>query len=79
MFGGKLGLPEIMVVLVVCFLSAIFVVVPWFKIFSKSGHSGILSVLMLIPVVNLLLLWWFAFTTWPAQSSQPNATNPASR
>ena len=37
----------------------------WVQIFSKAGYSGWLSLLTLVPVVNVIVLLWFAFSTWP--------------
>ena len=45
---------------------AALVVVPFWFIFSKAGHSSWLSLLMLVPVVNLVMLYFLAFSNWPA-------------
>ena len=37
---------------------------PYAIIFSRAGHSKWLVVLMLVPIVNIILLWWFANTKW---------------
>lgn len=39
---------------------------PFWKIFSKAGFSGWLSLLVLIPVVNLAVFYVLAFSEWPA-------------
>jgi hypothetical protein len=36
-------------------------------IFRKAGYSGWLGLLMVVPVVNLIVLVWFATTTWPLE------------
>lgn len=36
-----------------------------FLIARKAGYSGWLSLLMIIPVVNLLVIYIFAFADWP--------------
>lgn len=59
-FGGMFG----------CFFGLImfaFTIFVFWKIFSKSGNPGALSLLMLIPIVNLGLLIWFAFSEWPIE------------
>jgi len=38
--------------------------IPYWKIFSKAGFSGWLSVLMAIPFVNLIVLYIIAFSEW---------------
>lgn len=45
---------------------ALIVVVPFWQIFSKAGYSKWLSLLMVIPIVNLLALYFLAFATWPS-------------
>lgn len=39
---------------------------PFWQIFSKAGFSGWLSLLMLIPLANLVVLYIVAFAEWPA-------------
>ena len=69
MIGGKIGLPELLVVvaIVVVFLP----VLAWWRIFSKAGYPGALGLTALIPGVNLVVLLWFAFSTWPIERNQP--------
>ena len=33
---------------------------------SKAGYSGWWSLLTLIPIVNIVAIWVFAFSDWPA-------------
>ncbi len=35
------------------------------RIVAKAGFPPLLAILMLIPVANLIFLWWFAFAEWP--------------
>jgi len=49
--------------------------IPYFRIVSKAGYSGWLCLLMLIPLVNLVMLWIFAFSTWPVEQ-RPTPTYP---
>jgi hypothetical protein len=39
----------------------------WGRIFHKAGFSGWLALLLLIPIVNLVLIIWFAFAEWPLE------------
>jgi hypothetical protein len=41
-------------------------IIPFWLLFSKAGYSGWWSLLMLIPIVNLITLYVFAFSDWPA-------------
>lgn len=60
MMGG-LGV----VFLVMTLVSVLLYIVPMWKIFSRTGQSGALSLLMLIPVVNIIMLFVLAFGNWP--------------
>jgi hypothetical protein len=44
----------------------ISIVIYW-RIASKAGYPGALSLLMLVPVVNLIVLLIFAFGEWPIE------------
>jgi len=39
-------------------------VIPYWKIFSKAGFAGALSLLMMVPLVNLIVLYIVAFSEW---------------
>jgi hypothetical protein len=53
--------------LLVCLgLLILGIVVNW-QIAEKAGFSGAMSLLMLIPLVNFIVLLVFAFTEWPIQ------------
>ena len=42
-----------------------FVVVPCWIILKKAGYPGVLSLLMLVPVVSIVLVFFLAFSEWP--------------
>lgn len=42
-------------------------VIPYWKIWSRTGHSGAWALLMLVPLANLISLWVLAFKKWPSQ------------
>jgi hypothetical protein len=46
-------------------LALVFAVVIYWKLFSKAGYSGWLSLLMFIPLVNFGMLIFLAFSDWP--------------
>lgn len=48
---------------------AALVIVPFWFIFSKAGYSKWLSLLMVVPVVNLIALYFLAFSQWPSQGN----------
>lgn len=50
----------------VTLLVALLVVYPFWRIFARAGFPGWLAVGMVLPVVNLALLYFLAFAQWPA-------------
>ncbi len=46
-------------------ISAI-VVLPFFRICTKAGYSGWLSLLILIPIVNMGFVYFLGFSEWPS-------------
>lgn len=44
---------------------AIVVVVPVWRLCQRLGYPGWMGILILIPMVNLALLYFIAFTDWP--------------
>ncbi|MFT7113016.1 MAG: hypothetical protein ACI9PC_001637 [Porticoccaceae bacterium] len=42
------------------------VVVPVYRICQRAGYSGWLGLLILVPMVNLVLLYFIAFSDWLA-------------
>ena len=40
--------------------------VPAVRIVQKAGYSGWWCVLLIIPLVNIVFLWIFAFARWPS-------------
>lgn len=37
------------------------------KIFSNAGYSWALGLLMLIPIVNVIMIFYLAFADWPVR------------
>ncbi len=66
-----IGLPELIVILA----SSLFVVPCW-VIFKKAGFPGPLSLFILVPVLNLVVLYYVAFSRWPSQTFRATGKNP---
>lgn len=64
---GNLGVSELILILVlgIVFLF-IFFVWPYWRIFKKAGFSPALSLLMLVPIANIVMIFFLAFAEWPA-------------
>jgi hypothetical protein len=45
----------------------VIAIVIYWRIAMKAGYPGAYSLLMLVPLVNLIILIMFAFTEWPIE------------
>ncbi len=55
-----------MIVVGVVYLAMIVLfIVGYWKIWSKAGFNGAWSLLMLVPLVNLIAFLYLAFADWP--------------
>ena len=48
-------------------IGAILVVIPFWRICQRLGYNPWLSLLMALPLVNLIFLYVLAFADWPSQ------------
>ena len=63
-----LGLGELMLVyFLTALVPGLLIVVPAWRIVAKAGYAGALSLLLLVPLVNVVALFAFAFSTWPLE------------
>ena len=44
--------------------------IPIGRILSRAGFSGWLALLWLVPIVNIVALWLFAFSAWPSERAR---------
>jgi uncharacterized protein involved in exopolysaccharide biosynthesis len=54
------------------FLGIILLLVPFWSICKRTGLPPALSILSLIPVANVIFLFYLAFAQWPAMNSENN-------
>jgi hypothetical protein len=57
-------------------MASILLLIPYWKIFKKAGFTPVLSILMIVPLVNLVVMYLFAFAHWkvvpiPGTTHQP--------
>lgn len=52
--------------LIVLLIYAVVVLPPFVKMFQRTGRSGWWAALMLVPLLNLVTLYFLAFGQWPA-------------
>ncbi len=63
--GGLLA-GGIVVFLLIFLVMAILPIIAYWKIIAKTGNAGPIALLLLIPIVNLIVLYWVALGDWPA-------------
>ena len=62
---GELFQPmHLLIILILLFFTGPIVVIPYWQIFKKAGFSPVLSILVLFPLVNLVVLYYVAFSDW---------------
>jgi hypothetical protein len=59
---GGLGLRELVVVII----AAVVWGWPFGRVFSRAGYSPWFGLFMVVPLVNIIALWMFAYAKWPA-------------
>jgi hypothetical protein len=51
---------------------------PLWRIIGRTGRHPALALFGLFPPTALILLWWLAYTTWPAVDSKtPSLATPS--
>ena len=50
-------------------LISIVVLIPYWFIFKKAGFSPFLALLMFLPIINLVMLYFLAFSRWNVVSA----------
>lgn len=57
-------------------IAAIILIIPFWKICTRVGHSPWLSLLLIVPLANVIFVYWLAFSAWPGQrgGAGPGAT-----
>lgn len=63
-----LGVPELVIIFVLCVFMPLVLVWPAARICKKAGFSPWLGVLIVVPLVNIALLWFVAISEWPSLS-----------
>ncbi len=53
------------------------ILIPYWMIWKKAGFSPWLSLLMILPLVNFVMLYVLAFSEWKVVPAQPPAYPPA--
>ena len=67
---NNVGLPGILTGILMIAVFAVVFVLPWYKLWKRTGHNGWIGLLMLLPFVNIIMLYVLAFKKWPALSDR---------
>jgi hypothetical protein len=57
--------------LAVVIFAFVVVYLPVWKIIRKAGYNGWWVLIWLVPLVNIIMLWVFAFSDWPNLVRRP--------
>ncbi len=64
-----IGVIAIIIVLAIYF-------VPILMIIRKAGYNGWWILILFVPLVNIIMLWVFAFASWPSLRDRAAAAGP---
>ena len=45
----------------------LLLIIPFWKIFGKAGFNPALSLLIVIPIANIVAVYYLAFSRWPSK------------
>ena len=62
---GQFSLTHWIIVLMILVPTVALPIIPGWRITRKAGFNGAWCLLLLVPGVNVLAIWAFAFTRWP--------------
>jgi len=48
-------------------IGAIIAIIPFWRICKRVGYTPWLSLLMAVPLVNVIFIYFLAFSDWPSQ------------
>jgi hypothetical protein len=61
--GLAMSFPQLILILVI----VVAIIYPYTRIFGKAGFSPWLGLLICVPLVNIIMIWYLALAEWPAQ------------
>ena len=65
MFGPRT--PELLLIAMVAVFGGVVMIDPATRICRKAGVSPWLGIGIIVPIANLMLLWFLALAEWPAR------------
>lgn len=52
-------------------ITGVIMVIPFWRICTRAGFHGALSLLVLVPLINFAFFYFLAFAKWPAHKTAP--------
>ncbi len=75
---GELFAPAHLLILFILFcIIGPVVIVPYWQIFKKAGFPPVLSLLVVVPLVNLVVMYYVAFSNWKLGARRISPVNVA--
>ncbi|MFC3033387.1 hypothetical protein ACFOEE_12740 [Pseudoalteromonas fenneropenaei] len=62
---GGISIWQLLIILIIVLIPLLL----FRPIAKKAGYSGWWALIMLVPIVNLIIVWVFAFAKWPAEKA----------
>lgn len=53
--------------LLILVIFSLVMLYPYVRIIQKAGYSGWWFLVALVPILNVVMLWVFALSTWPVE------------
>ena len=57
------GYRELLLILIM----PLIIIIPGWRIVSKTGYPGVMSLLFFVPLANVIMVFFLAFATWPIE------------
>ena len=57
-------------------IGAIIAIIPFWRICDRVGLSPWLSLLLIVPLANIVFVYYVAFAEWPSQRGSTGGTPP---
>lgn len=66
---------ELLVLLFIVLIVCLIVIFVYGPIAKKAGFSKWWSIALIVPLLNIILIWVFAFIKWPIEELQTNSSS----
>ncbi len=66
---------QIIVIVLVFIVPYVLIIYGGWNGVRRAGYKGAWSLILLLPLLNIIMLYVFAFATWPVERQQRNDTS----